>query len=213
MHRRTLMADAQPDRARNGDPLRPGVHERACEDVDLRLTRTGIGRRASRVGHKSPWVHGWPGRATGRGRSLAVAVSSRHLPPHRRQIAPRPRHVHYTSPCCGSHVAPGRGRARSRFRCVSSLPVTDRCHNAGAMVSARTGGRPGLPSKREGRADGRCGRCVARCCAVACSLATPTMTIASKTAPATMTQATPSPRRRRRGTPLSVGAIFGEGHE
>ena len=78
------MVDARADRARIGDPWRPGVHERACEDVDLRLAQTRIGRRASCAGHKSPWAHGWPRRAR-RPRVAAYRGASRQ--------------VHATSPC------------------------------------------------------------------------------------------------------------------
>ena len=126
MHRRTLVADAQPDRARIGDPWRPGVHERACEDVDLRLARTGIGYRASCVGHKSPWAHGWPRRGT-----------SPRVPAHRGTS----RQVHA--------VTPRRTRSWPREITISVRLVTTRDRQVsrpGAMVSARNGGRPGLPT-------------------------------------------------------------------
>ncbi len=141
MHRRTLMADAQPDRARIGVASRPDVHERARRDVDLRLVQTGMGRYASCVGRKSPWAHGWPGHGT----SLQVRGTSRQVRP---QVAP------------GRATSPRRPRSwpREITNPVRFVTARDRqLSRPRAMVSARDGGRPGLPSKREGRADGRCG--------------------------------------------------------
>ena len=149
------MADAHADRARIGDPWRPVVHERACEDVDLRMTRTGIGRRASSVGHKSPWAHGWPGRAT----SPPGHCTSRHVAAHharfraternvRPACASRPISRHGTQrACCVRQVEGPRSWPREITILVRLVTARDRqVSQPRAMVSARNGGRPGLPS-------------------------------------------------------------------
>ena len=82
------------------------------------------------------------GSRPGRGTSPRLALVRA---PGRAKFAPvRPRAKSALGP--RRVAARGRGRARSRIRCPSSLPVTDRCHDLRPRRWHDTGGRPGLPA-------------------------------------------------------------------
>ena len=173
------------------------------------------GGRACTNAPARTWIYTWLGpESANTRRASAIRVRGRmdgQVAPHRAESRHAPDSGPGSRPGSGPgsrHVASGRSRARSWPREITNpvrlVIVRDRpLSRPQAMVSVRNGGRPGLPAS--GRAAPMVDADDVLRRAVACSLATLTMTIASETALATMTPATPSPRRRRKGARMSAG--------